>query len=204
MMTAEPCSVPNHADANQNALTNGAAGIDDTSERTARIAAHEFTRLLRHVSLSADQLLADGLHTPDARQMVELIASSAQRARRLVAGLRDYLTVPTTLEARESVTLSKLVAHAADDLAKEINATGASVLCEGDATLRVDPDLMSLALSALIENALVFRGAAAPVVRISATAAEDPQTHADVWRVLISDNGVGVKNAATRNAVRAV
>jgi signal transduction histidine kinase len=158
-------------------------------EQFASVASHDLSEPLRMVSSYlgllrrryGDQLGAD------AELFIENAVDGATRMRALIDDLLAYARVgrgeegrraPVDLEASVDATLRSLETTIAD--------AGAEVEVGPLPEVAGDGPLLGQLFQNLIANALKFRGARAPVVRVSA------RRHPDAWQFAVADNGIGI------------
>jgi PAS domain S-box-containing protein len=119
--------------------------------------------------------------------MLATIEQHASRLNQLLAGLRQYIQVSDSGQhTRTSVDCNAVVKAAAWNLQAMIQESGAAIEC---GTL---PCISSLELPLvqlfqnLISNAIKYRSADPPVIRISAQEGEN------CWNFAVQDNGIGI------------
>ena len=89
----------------------------------------------------------------------------------------------------EPTNLQDVVAEVVDNMRPVLASAEAEVSFDGLPTVNADRRQMLQLFQNLIGNAIKFRGAAAPRIRISARETEND------WRISISDNGIGLDPA---------
>ena len=155
------------------------------------VASHDLQEPLRTVSAFAtllEQELTTEL-TEDARTQLRFIGEGTRRMQDMVAGLLELSRMERHHEVTE-VDLAALVGEIEADLADQITREGATIATEALPTVLGDPTSLRTILQNLISNALKFRAPSRPpVVTIRSVDAAD-----DVWRLEVSDNGIGIKD----------
>ena len=158
-------------------------------EQFAYVASHDLQEPLRMVS-SYTQLLARRYGEKlegDAKEFMHYVVDGAARMKQLIEDLLAYSRVGTKGKQFRELELEAPLKRAVANLRAAIEESGASVTW--DALPRVQADDVQLAqlFQNLIGNALKFRGAAAPQVRVSAVEEEEH------WKISVSDNGIGIE-----------
>lgn len=151
-------------------------------------AAHDLRSPARHIGLLAE-MLQDRAARGDREGVDEglrLIARSSRHLDRLIRGVRGFNVASRQRVEAAEIALGELVDDVREVLSKEIEEAGARIEAEALPRVHADPDGMALVLQNLTANAIKFRGAAAPVVRITA------HESAEGWHVTVCDNGIGV------------
>jgi signal transduction histidine kinase len=157
-------------------------------QRFAEVAAHELQAPLHNAAGFLDLLLArhrDALDD-EATLLAERAARGVTEMRALTGRLLDYAKAATDTLATEQVALSEVLEAARRDLAEPLGAAGATVLADHLPTVPGDRRMLICLFVNLLDNAVKFRGKAAPAIRVSA----DPAP--GVWQVTVRDNGVGI------------
>jgi len=159
-------------------------------EKLLSVTSHNLREPLRHV-LSYTQLLQYELAADIKPEAAEFLRQIHQSARRLEA-IIDGLSAISSLDSREAnirpLDLKRVIDEARLQLAKPVKAAGARIRLEGSfPAVLGDSAILADAVQHLLDNALKFRGEAAPEIEIRA-GEEDGQVS-----VSIADNGIGVK-----------
>ncbi len=166
----------------------------------AYVASHDLQEPLRKIEAFGDRLVKKyGEVLPDDGQMyLDRMQNAAGRMRQLINDLLSYSRVTTKAKPFVPVDLNQIVAGVLSDIQMRIEDSGGSVECGDLPTLPADKTQMRQLFQNLISNALKFaRPDTAPVVTI---AAESVVIHTengipnDVWRITVSDNGIGFEN----------
>jgi PAS domain S-box-containing protein len=153
-------------------------------ERFADIAAHDLREPLMAIT-QLTALLERGVDSQREEIVTHLRAAAAYGCR-LVDGLLDLARVGRGAPPAQPVDLRRLIEGLLDTLAPQIEAAGAHVdVGPLPTVLGVEGELARV-FQNLLANALKFRGAAPPVVALSA--ARSPRE----WTLTVADNGPGV------------
>jgi signal transduction histidine kinase/CheY-like chemotaxis protein len=158
--------------------------------------AHELNNPLAAILHFADNLLADPAHSTADREMLQLVATQARRARAIV---RDLLSFVRAREYRhEAADVGEIIRHTAETVAPAVAETGArlKVSVRDDLPLvRVDPLGIEQVLTNLVVNGAQAAGATGSVA-ITLIAADDGVGGAGEGgsgvRVLVDDSGPGI------------
>jgi signal transduction histidine kinase len=158
-------------------------------ERFAFVASHDLKEPLRAISSYA-QLVQQKLGVNQQGEEVALylqqVTAAAIRMQNLISDLLDYSRVGRQDLNIEAVNVTDLVQGVLSDLAASIRESGARVSHGPLPTVAADRRQMAQLLQNLIDNAIRFRAAAAPVIDIQAEPA------GDLWRFAVRDNGIGI------------
>jgi PAS domain S-box-containing protein len=157
-------------------------------EQFAYIASHDLQEPLRMVA-SYTQLLRrryTGKLDADADEFIGYAVDGALRMQALINGLLTYARVGTRLLELESVDANQIVDAVVADLAAAIADSNATIIRDPLPTVLADATQLHQLFLNLISNAIKFRVAAPPVVRINA------QPLADEWVISVRDQGIGI------------
>jgi signal transduction histidine kinase/ActR/RegA family two-component response regulator len=151
--------------------------------------AHELNNPLAAILHFADNLLADAGHSAADREMLQLVATQARRARAIV---RDLLSFVRAREYRQQAAdVGDIIRHTAETVAPAVAETGARlrVTVRDDLPLvRVDPVGIEQVLTNLVVNGAQAAGAAGSVAMTLVPA----DGGAGGVRVLVDDSGPGI------------
>jgi two-component system NtrC family sensor kinase len=152
--------------------------------------AHELNNPLASISAFAQLLLADRAISPDQRHSVDVIASEAKRAARIVHNL---LTFARQHKAEKTFSdVNKVIEDTLELRAYELNVRGIRLVRDTD---RVAPETMvdvyqlQQVLLNLLTNAVQ---AMADVERAQHRLVVRTRTHADTIRIEVEDSGPGI------------
>ncbi len=130
---------------------------------------------------------------PATAEFVEGAIDSAIRMQSFIRGLLTYSRIGThEIELRETDTAKTLDA-ALQNLALQIEKSGAVVTHDPMPALRTDPSQLPHVFQNLIGNALKFHGEEPPRIHVSARRQTDGRTGKDVWIFSVRDNGIGIR-----------
>ncbi len=159
-------------------------------EQFAYVASHDLQEPLRKVA-SFCQALERRYHgqlDERADQYIEFAVDGAKRMQVLINDLLAFSRVGRSGRELELVDLADAFAQAKSSLSRLIEESGASVTADAQLpVVRGERTLLVSLLQNLIANAIKFRGAQAPLVRV--------QAHRDgsMWQLSCTDNGIGVE-----------
>ncbi len=172
-------------------LTRTLAELERSNEELqqfANVASHDLQEPLRMVA-SYTQLLEkrykdvlDG----DAREFIEFAVDGATRMQTLINDLLAYSRVGARPRAFEPADCTSVLDHAIADLRVSIDENEATVTHDGLPTVMGDPQLFRQLFQNLIGNAIKFRSAEAPHIRVAA------ERNRSEWIFSVRDNGIGI------------
>ncbi len=154
----------------------------------ASIAAHDLQEPLRKIQTFGDRLsIRYGKEfSPEARDYLNRILSSAKRMRRLIDDLLTYSRVATKAKPFESTNLNQTVQEVLSDLEIRIEQVKAKIEVGPLPHIDADPSQMHQLILNLLSNALKFhKKDVAPVVWVSAEA------KGNYILLSVMDNGIG-------------
>lgn len=160
-------------------------------ERFATIAAHDLQEPLRTVLTFTD--LIERRYGPDlpgdARDHLLRVAGAAARMRALIEDLLTYARVGQADRRFEPVDLGVIVDEARSDLAQLIAESGARIEVGPLPTVMGNPQGLRQLVTNLLSNAMKYRIADGPLVRITA------ERVGFEWQISVADNGKGIDPA---------
>ena len=122
----------------------------------------------------------------EAKEFIAFAVDGATRMKRLIHDLLAYSRAGSSPLNIELTDTGDVVRSVLATLALAIDETRATVEVGPLPRLRVDPLQLGRLFQNLIENAVKYRSADAPVIHVSATRT------AGFWRFAVVDNGIGV------------
>lgn len=164
-------------------------------EQFALIASHDLQEPLRVVMGFLDLLRqrSENRLDPESSRYLDNAAEGVRRMRDLTRSLLSYARAGACASSDEWVDASQAFSAALANLEVSIRESGARVRCAPLPRVRMEMPLLVQILQNLVGNAIKFRSAEPP--RIKVQAARD--SHG--WRFRVLDNGMGV---APENAQR--
>lgn len=157
----------------------------------AYAASHDLQEPLRMVA-SFTQLLQkryqDQLDA-QADEYIRFAVDGATRMQRLINDLLAYSRVGSRGRELVETSAEEAFEQAVADLREAIRESGATVTRGPLPRVLGDASQLSQLMQNLIGNALKFRGAAPPIVQVSARAGERPRE----WHFSVRDNGIGIE-----------
>lgn len=168
-------------------------------EAFASIASHDLQEPLRKIIAFGERLeSAWGPALPEkGRDYLTRMTGAAARMQRLINDLLMLSRVTTRGDAWREVALGTVVAEVLGDLEVSLLRSGGRVECGPLPVIHADATQMRQLFQNLIGNALKFRGPGSPLVRITASSASMRLAaipipgDTPVWRIEVSDNGIG-------------
>lgn len=157
-------------------------------EQFAYVASHDLQEPLRMVA-SYLQLIERRYQAQlddDGREFIAFAVDGANRMRTLINDLLAYSRVGTRGRPFEPCDLGEAFEQAVGNLRLAIDEAGADVTKSQLPTVHGDPGQMTQLMQNLIGNAIKFRGAAAPRVRVEAV------RQGSEWVCVVRDNGIGI------------
>jgi signal transduction histidine kinase len=154
----------------------------------ASVVAHDIRAPLNSVGLLVDLMAAQPPVRADAQcgECVDSILSEIARMSGMIQGLLAYGRVGAGAVRRSDCDCDAVLAGVRRALRAELEAAGARVTNDPLPTVRGDPALIAELFQNLVENAVKYRGRAAPVVHVWAARAPGG------WRFSVRDNGAGI------------
>ncbi len=158
-------------------------------EQFAYSASHDLREPLRTVRIYCELLRQryTGKLDAEADEMIGHCVEGARRMNTLIDGLLAYINASSELAPpSEAVPMEPALEEAVGNLGAAIAETGATVTHDEMPSLRVAPVHVQQLFQNLIGNAMKYRGAAAPVIQVSA------REQGGAWIFSVQDNGIGI------------
>ncbi len=157
-------------------------------EQFAYIASHDLREPLRMVA-SFSQLLSQrysGKMDADADEFINYIIDGATRMDSLVNDLLEYSRVTSQAKPFAPTNLNQVIGEVTKNLSVMIEESGADVRWGVLPVVVAERSQMFQLFQNLISNAIKFRGAETPSIRIRT------QNLGMEWLICVSDNGIGI------------
>jgi PAS domain S-box-containing protein len=161
-------------------------------EQFAYVASHDLSEPLRAVSGMVELLARryEGQLDDDADEFIRFAVDGCARMRAMIDDLLSYSRAGSEGLKLTDVDLAVVMEHVLESLSVELAASQA-VLSVGDLpVVRADSIKLTAVIQNLIGNALKFRRPERPT-SIAVSAESDD----GVWRISVTDNGIGVEPA---------
>ena len=192
------CERVTEAIAQRRALARQSARLADANldlKRFSVAMSHDLQAPVRQIALFArliDEDCRDAL-PPKGAEFLDEIAAAAARMKAMIESLLRYMRVAAQEPEFAPVNLADAIWAARRNLTSDIEAAGARF--EVGPLPRIDGDagLLCSLFQNLIENALKYRGAAAPALAVEAMPGPGP-------RIAFTDNGPGIPAAEREGA----
>jgi signal transduction histidine kinase len=157
-------------------------------ERFAGVVGMELREPLHTVAGLLD--LLDDRHTgalsDEGRTLLARALAGTDRARSIVGSLLDYARASTGDLHRDRFPLAEALAEAEAEAGPRLAEAKGEIVADGLPLVSGDRAQLVQLLGQLLENAVLYRGSAAPVVAVSA------EPVAGAVRITVADNGPGV------------
>lgn len=157
-------------------------------EKFVLVASHDLQEPLRTTANAA--LLLDEGHGAklggEARELLGFIVSGVTHMRRMIDGLLVFSGIGEQPVVPAATDSGAVVADVLANLRAIIQESGAVIDCGPLPTVRIDPSQLEQVFMNLVGNAIKFRGAGAPRIRIEA------QRERSQWAFSVADNGIGI------------
>jgi light-regulated signal transduction histidine kinase (bacteriophytochrome) len=168
-------------------------------DQFASIASHDLQEPLRKVRTFTERISETEAANLSERgaDYLRRANASAERMQILIEDLLRFSRVSSQARPFAPVDLGSVVSDVLDDLAEQIQRTGARIEVDPLPTMNADASQMHQLMQNLISNALKFRREdVTPVVRVAATLDGD-------WITLtVTDNGIGFEPQYARRIFR--
>ncbi|HMB96187.1 MAG TPA: ATP-binding protein, partial [Tepidisphaeraceae bacterium] len=160
-------------------------------EQFASTAAHDLQAPLNTVIGYMQQLRKQRAKPFDAdtSESMEAVFTAAKRMQQFVRDALDYSRLGGANAPLHSTESSSAMERALDNLAADISANGASIICEQLPTVNADESQLTQLFQNLIHNAMKFCNRAKPCIHVWAESAGNK------WVFAVKDNGIGIAPA---------
>jgi signal transduction histidine kinase len=162
---------------------------NDELAQFAYIASHDLQEPLRSIKGFLDLVIKrqkDRLDE-DGKQCIEFARDGAERMRTLIGALLSYSRISTQAKTLAPCDTRAVIERVMGDLSFAIQDCGARVIWGALPVVSGDNQQLGQVFQNLVSNALKFRGAAPPVIRISA------KRDGAFWQFSVADNGIGIE-----------
>ena len=157
-------------------------------EKFVLVASHDLQEPLR-TTANAALLLEEGHGAKlggEARELLGFIVSGVTHMRRLIDGLLVFSGIGEKPAVPAATDSGAVMADVLSNLRAVIQESGAVVECGPLPKVRADPSQLEQVFMNLIGNAIKFRGAVAPRIRVEA------RHEGSQWVFSVADNGIGI------------
>lgn len=159
-------------------------------QQFAYAAAHDLQEPLRNLTSYTELIAKRYQNRLDAEgiSLLEVVIASGARMQTMIRDLLAYCQALEPVEhSLQTVDANIVVQNVLTDLRASLDECAAEVNCDTLPVLRIAESQLSQVLRNLIGNALKYRSAAPPRIRISAA------KHNGEWVFSVADNGIGIK-----------
>lgn len=163
--------------------------INKELEEFAYVASHDLQEPLRAVTSFGILLEEEFASTlpQRAREYLRFVVGGARRMQSLIGDLLNYSRLGGERAPIFSIeNFSDIVEEAKTNLMESVRESGATIVCKGLPSLRVERDRIVQVFQNLIGNAIKFRGDRKPDIRVTGI------LKGSVWEICVSDNGIGI------------
>ncbi|HTE33215.1 MAG TPA: PAS domain-containing sensor histidine kinase [Chryseolinea sp.] len=171
----------------------------------SKIISHDLQEPLRKIQLFSDVLSGDELimSTPKRKSGVDKINKAAERLRKLISGLQQYVTVDSERTYKE-VDLNTVVQNAKSKVIGQRAADALEIVCENLPTIQGYETQLELLFFHLIDNSFQFQDPSRKLlIKISVVefdenlykVSKDRYKFSEHLKLSFADNGIGFENA---------
>ena len=155
----------------------------------ADVVAHDLSAPLAGIAMLVN-VLELRPEEPPAREVLQELRATSDRARELVDGVLDYARSGELV--LEAVSLQDVTADVLADLRPQLAESDGTLVAGDLPEVRGDPRQLRRVMQNLIGNALKFRGEDPPRVEVAAALGREE------WVVTVRDNGIGIDREDAR------
>jgi PAS domain S-box-containing protein len=159
-------------------------------QQFAYVTSHDLQEPLRTVTACTEMFLSKSGQKldKDERQLLDYVLAAAQRLNTMISDLLTYARALDEDALFVPVKMGEVVEWALNNLHLSIQSSEAMISCDLHSLPIIRGNKVALVqlFQNLVSNALKYRDAAAPVVRIAATRRESD------WLFSVKDNGIGI------------
>ncbi|HFA47968.1 MAG TPA: hypothetical protein ENJ95_03000 [Bacteroidetes bacterium] len=157
-------------------------------EHFAYIASHDLKSPLRTIGNFAQLLKRRNFSQLDeeSKEFVDFIVSGAKQMHDVIRNSLEYSRVGMDDGSFRKTNLNNTLEIVRFNLKKEIEKSGAQIICEALPILKVNKTGILQLFQNLLSNAIKFRGDAAPIIKITHEKKEG------YYEFNVSDNGIGL------------
>lgn len=162
--------------------------MNEDLQAFAHVASHDLREPLRMIS-SYMQLLSERYGSEldgDAHDFIGYAVDGARRMEKLLDALLDYARIGSRAKPLVPVDPVEILDDVRHNLALAIEDAGAVITIGDLPRVNADPVQLTQLFQNLIANAIKFRGASRPQVRIDAV------RQGELWQFGVHDNGIGI------------
>jgi len=169
-----------------------AASVEQSNRELAQfayVASHDLQEPIRNMNSFCEllrQSFQDKLNV-QGNEYLSYIMEYAERIQNLISDLLTYSRVETRGKPLARVDMNQLAAEVLGKMKERIQTSGAAVRLQNLPHVMGDQDQLAQVLEHLIDNAIKFRSAASPEIRIDSNSNGD-----NFWRISVRDNGIGI------------
>jgi signal transduction histidine kinase len=177
--------------AREDEIRAGAAALARSNKELAQfayVASHDLQEPLRMVDSYLGLLerrYSDKLDD-DAHEFIGYAVAGARRMKSLIDDLLAYSRVSNRPLSLAVVDTGAVVGNVLKMLVQPIAESGAEIAVAALPEVEADCPQLERLFANLIENALKYRGAATPLIRVAAERKDD------AWEFSVADNGIGI------------
>jgi light-regulated signal transduction histidine kinase (bacteriophytochrome) len=161
--------------------------VNQDLELFAYSASHDLREPLRTIALSAQILQKSAIQQPAGLNFVEQILTASRRMESLLSDILDYTSnagAPETPAA--PIDSGRVLREVLEGLKGSIQESGAEITAGELPEIAVQENRLALVFQNLISNAIKYRAAEPPRIRV------DAHVSHGCWVFSVTDNGIGI------------